>query len=159
MKQDIIYMDEEAYRDFLSSMKDLEGKIKKARYEKGSGALEQKGDTWHDNFTFENAKNTEMMLTKRYFDLKNELSRIKIIKQTAEKDIVGVGSSFTLLFADDVEKKEVDLKLVSSTKNLDDNNVTLNSPMGKSIYGKKIGDIIEYKINNKIIKASIIKIF
>ena len=65
--------------------------------------------------------------------------------------------SFDLIFSkDDVE--EMTIKLVSALGLSDGNfarEVSINSPLGKAIFGKSVGDNSSYKVNDNVIKVLI----
>ena len=80
------------------------------------------------------------------------------LSELQRKDIVNVNDvvSLNLLFAKD-DKEFITIRLVGGTSEKDDE-VSLNSPLGKAIYRKKIGDVAMYTVNDKKINVEIVSI-
>ncbi len=117
------------------------------------------GDGAHDNAEFEYLLANERMLANLINDLTTMINNTEIIEiGEVPDDIVNVNDvvSLNLLFAKD-DKEFITIRLVGGTSEKDDE-VSLNSPLGKAIYRKKIGDVAMYTVNDKKINVEIVSI-
>ena len=158
-----ILVDEEGYNQFLEELEKLK-ELSLSISSSGSEAYsEAVGDGWHDNFAFEEmmresrsvaAKIDKMIFEKKYLK--------KIDYKETPKDVINIGDIINLSVKydeDDIE--EYTLKLTGKYLPNGENNIeeiSLNSPIGKAIYLKKVSDEdIYFLLNNKKIKIDIIK--
>ncbi len=158
-----ILVDEEGYSQFveeLTKLKELSinnGLIGSEAYESAIG------DGWHDNFSFEQnmreSRTIAKMIDKMLAD-KNKLKKIKVPKY--KSDYINIGDTIELSIKyeiNDIETETIKLtgKYIPDTKGKIPE-VTLNSPLGKAIYLKKLTDKnIYYYVNDKKIEIEIIK--
>src|SRR5574344_208877 len=108
-----------------------------------------------ENAEYDAAKNEQARVEGliKELEYKLEHSRIMDIK----KDAVSIGSTVTVQYVDDNETDEY--KIVGSLEADPFNNKISNeSPIGKSILGKKVGDIIDVSSPNGSYQVKIIKI-
>ena len=118
---------------------------------------------FHDNFGFEQAEIQERGVLKQIRDLKHEIETATIIEtKNLNSDSVEVGSVVTLSVDYGDEDKEIICgKLVALPKNsgLNQSQISLNSPIGKAIFTKKVGDEVSCTLpNGNKIKIVISKI-
>lgn len=91
--------------------------------------------------------------------LKAKLSKINTEKSEAYSGAIGDGWHNNFLYEDgsiDIDK----FKLTGNWKSKDCDyyqEITLNSPLGKAIYMKKIESKVEYIVNDKLIVVDILK--
>ena len=158
-----ILVDEEGYNQFIEELEKLKalsidnGMIGSEAYESAVG------DGWHDNFSFEQNMRESRSIAKmidKMLDDKNKLKKIKVPKY--EKDCINIGDTIELSIKydlDDIETETIKLtgKYIPNTKGKIPE-ITLNSPLGKAIYLKKITDKnIYYYVNDNKIEIEIIK--
>jgi len=115
------------------------------------------GDGWHDNFAYEQAIKKESSLLYELNKKKKGLAKIEIIKKNNNSNKVEIGSIVTIRIDDEEEIYKLTGNTVSNLK-LDIPTITLNSPLGKAIYHKKVNDNFSYKVESNIIEGIIIKI-
>ena len=155
-----IYLDENGYNEYLKEIDAIKEKIKKnssdiTEYQSDDAY----GDGWHDNFAYEEAMKKENMLFRELETKMKGLENIEIVKTSSNKDEVSLNSIVTLKFDDSDEVEEYQLTGGSSSNtNLKIPAITLNSPLGKAIYKKKINDKFEYDIDSNKINGIIIDI-
>lgn len=140
----------EAYRQKEEELERLKEKLQEVRKEKASQISQSDGDNRHDNFGFEQAEIQERAVIKDINDLNRELRTATIVEEIEgmSKQIVQVGDlvSLKLDYGDgDVFETEYRLQSLPSNERA---TVTLNSPIGRTIFQKEVGFIGECKIAN-----------
>ncbi|MBE7012268.1 MAG: transcription elongation factor GreA [Ruminococcaceae bacterium] len=113
--------------------KEVAEKIKEAR---GFGDLSE-------NAEYDEAKNEQNQVESRIIDLENMLKNAAVIDQDeVEIDKVGIGTRVKVYDVDFEE--EIEYSIVGSTEaDPDKNKISNESPVGKAILGKKVGDAVE----------------
>lgn len=131
------------YYEELNRLKDISLSIASIGSESYADAV---GDGWHDNFAFE--------------DTMRESRKI-VDKKSNSDDIIDIGDIIKIKVIYDIDDiEEYTIKLTG--KYMIDNNakikeVSLNSPIGRSIYLKNINDNdTHYYVNDKKISIKII---
>ena len=111
-----------------------------------------------ENSEYDDAKNEQAQLETKISQLEAQLKNVIIIEETTETDVVGLGLKITML---DIEMdEEVEYTMVGSTEADPMNNIISDeSPIGKAILGRKVGETVEIdapvgKIAMKIVKIS-----
>jgi transcription elongation factor GreA len=111
-----------------------------------------------ENAEFEAACEAQGMLQARINDLQNKLARGMIVdKSTMPTDRVVFGSKVRVL---DLEfNDEEDYTLVGpGEEDYDQNKILLTGPLGQSLVGKKVGEIVEVPIPKGTRKLRILEI-
>ena len=149
MNKEKIKLTEEGYNEFLEHIKDKEKELDELRIYKGTDAIFQ-GDNWHDNPTLYQAELKEVSLMREIKGLKHRLNNIEVIKESINKDVIDIGDIVKIDIIVNNEKEEEIFKLVGTSPKFDNDieEVTVNSPLGKAIYLKKIGDTVTYKVKD-----------
>lgn len=158
-----IYVDKDGYEKMQEELQELKNKYLKNSLEKGEAYDGAAGDGWHDNFAFDEANRQEHMLLGQIKELEERLINTIIVDSNKQQDesIIDINSKVLLSMNygdDDIE--ELKIKLIASTPNQSIQELTevsINSPLGKAIYGKHIGEKAEYSVNNINIKVEILK--
>lgn len=154
-KREPIYLDQQGYDKLLMSIKEIKEKIninnrgRKAAFEAGSG------DGW-DTPEFEEIERQERVLLGELQRRYEELSNVIILENQNDNELIGIGDviNICIIFDEnenDIEKETV--KLVGGMPNFDMKaeikEISINSPIGKAIYKKKVGEQCSYIVNNK----------
>ena len=147
------------YYEELNRLKDLSLSIASIGSESYADAV---GDGWHDNFAFEDTMRESRKIASRINKMLEDEKYLKIVdrKRTSD-DIIDIGDILKIKVIYDIDDiEEYTIKLTG--KYMIDNNakikeVSLNSPIGRSIYLKNINDDIGYYVNDKKISIKIIK--
>ncbi len=151
----------EAYRKKEMELKSLNEKLKEVRKEKALQISQSDGDDRHDNFGFEQAEIQERAVIKNIRDLTAQLRDVTIVETVEDKSkqIVQVGDLVKLKLDygdDDVFETEYRLQALPSSEEA---TVTLNSPIGKTIFQKEVGFLGECRIaNGNKVKIQILEI-
>jgi transcription elongation GreA/GreB family factor len=152
-----IKMDKEGFEKFKKQIENLEKELAEARMYKGKTAIFQ-GDNWHDNPELYQTEARERSLMQQIRDMRDKIENIEIIERNLNSDTIDVGDVVlieTIFDEDDIE--EMTLKLVGGDGDLkcEIPEISINSPLGKSIYGKKVLDKTSYKVNENVFNVII----
>lgn len=145
-KEEKIYLDKKGYDEYLQEIKDLKEKLRRNGKLK-TGACDNVGDRGGSNFDFEDAKREEIKIFGALREKIDNLSRIVIIDSVEESELVDI-NNYVLIRFDDEE--EMIFKLVgSSNPDLDKDimEISINSPLGKSVYQKCVGSKVSYNVD------------
>ena len=126
-----------AYEIKEMELETLKERLKEARREKALAIAQADGDSRHDNFGFEQAEIQERAVIKEINDLTRLLQDAEIVEEKANSNTVDVGSrvEMELDYGDgDVETVVLKLQPLPSDES---GVVTLNSPIGRAIFGQK----------------------
>lgn len=146
-----ILVDENGYKQFFEELKRLED-LSRSNSALGSEVYKDAvGDGWHDNFAFEESMRESRAIAKRIDDLLSKKQYLKIVDDKDKKEnLVNIGDkvSINIKYSDD----DIETEVITLTGNYipnTTNEISLNSPLGKAVYKKKIGDTCSYSVNNR----------
>ncbi|EJO5347456.1 transcription elongation factor GreA [Clostridium botulinum] len=111
-----------------------------------------------ENSEYDEAKNEQAFAEGRIIQLENMLKNASIVDESkVPKDVVNVGS---IVKVKDYEfDEEVEYIIVGSAEADPMNNKISNeSPVGKGLIGKKVGDIIEIPVPDGVSKYEILEV-
>ncbi len=150
----------EAYEIKEKELKQLRERLKEVGREKALAIEQADGDSRHDNFGFEQAEIQERAIIREINDLIRTLEKSTIVeKSECESKVVNVGDIVKLeLDFGEEDTETMNLKL-SALSSKEEGIVTLNSPIGKTIFQKNVGFKGECKLaTGKTIKVHILDI-
>lgn len=141
-----IYMDKEGYAEFLKSIEDLKDKIVKNDMDRSAAFNAGAGDGW-DSPEYEEIERISRGLNLELQEKYEMQSRIVLVEKNEDENLIGIGD----VLSADINNKEMIFKLVGGVASFsaEIREVTINSPIGKAVYKKKVGDICEYDVNGK----------
>lgn len=148
-----IKLNKKGYEDLLKEIERKEKELADLRLYKGQDAIFQ-GDNWHDNPTLYQAELKELTLMREISEKKYKLNNIEIVENIGDDNLIDIGDvvKIDMIFSE-IDREEETFKLIGTTPNIDSTSaiqeISINSPIGKAIYHKKIGDTAEYKVNDK----------
>lgn len=157
-----IYLDQKGYQQYLQEIEALKEKLNENNRQKSSAYTSAVGDGWHDNFEFEEAKREEFKIMGLLRDKIEGLNRIVIIekdeKSQNDDNLVDIDDYVSvLLLMPNNEIEHMIFRLVASlSTSRDVKEISLNSPMGKAVYGKKVGEIGKYQVNENVFSVQIL---
>ena len=109
-----------------------------------------------ENFEYYAAKRYKNQNESRIRYLEKMVKTAKIIEDDSSEDEVGLDNTVTVYFVED--DKEETYKLVTSVRGDSVSNlITIESPLGKALLKKKVGDKVNVKVNEKVNYDVIIK--
>jgi transcription elongation factor GreA len=97
-----------------------------------------------ENADYDAARNEQARIEARIIEIETILKNVRIIKSTDDSSAVNIGKVVELRF---VEKNKIDKYQLVGTIEADpkENKISIESPLGKSIKGKEVGDVITVK--------------
>jgi transcription elongation factor GreA len=111
-----------------------------------------------ENAEYDEAKNDQAELEKRIMKLESIVGNAKLIDETEiKKDEVGIGSTVTVK---DMDYDEVTEYTIVGPTEADpyENKISNESPVGKELLGKRVGETIEVQVPDGFAKFQIVKI-
>lgn len=111
-----------------------------------------------ENAEYDEAKKEQAEVEERILVLDDIVKHARVIsKDEITPDAVCLGSKVTLL---DVEYDEdLDYSIVSTVESDPDNDmISIESPVGKSLLGKKVGDIVKVTTPNDVVEFKVLAI-
>lgn len=146
------------YYEELNRLKDISLSIASIGSESYADAV---GDGWHDNFAFEDTMRESRKIASRINKMLEDEKYLKIVdKKSNSDDIIDIGDILKIKVIydiDDIEEYTIKLTgkyMIDNTAKIKE--ISLNSPIGRSIYLKNINDDIGYYVNDKKISIKII---
>jgi transcription elongation factor GreA len=146
----------EGYGELLKEREDLINNKRKEIAERLKEAKNSGGDLT-ENSEYEYAKNEQAFIEGRIEQINEILSNYVIIEKKTSKGLVELGT--TVVVRDVDKKKDKEFKIVSSIESdPEKNKISDESPMGRALLSKKIGDEIIVKTPEDTKRLKIIKI-
>ena len=110
-----------------------------------------------ENSEYDDAKNVQAALEGEILELEEKIRHAKIIENTTDTNMVGMGSKVVLK---DLEFDETEVyQLVGSTEaDPDEGKISNESPVGMAIIGKSVGETVEVHVGENIINYEIVEI-
>lgn len=110
-----------------------------------------------ENSEYDDAKNEQAFLEGEIAELEEKIRHAKIIENSADSNVVSMGSKIVLK---DLEFNETDeYQLVGSTEaDPDEGKISNESPVGAAIIGKSVGEVVEVQVGENIINYEIMEI-
>lgn len=100
-----------------------------------------------ENFEYYAAKREKNMNESRIRYLEKMIKTAKIVSDDSKEGEVGINNKVLLYFEDDDITEEY--KLVTNVRASSLNNlISLESPLGKAVMGKQVGDRVSVKVND-----------
>jgi transcription elongation factor GreA len=146
----------EGYEELIKEMEDLINNKRKEIAERLRDAKNSGGDLT-ENSEYEYAKNDQAFIEGRIEQINEILSNYIIIEKKENKGLVELG--VTVVVRDVDKKSDKEFKIVSSIESdPGKNKISDESPMGRALLNKKIGDEILVKTPEDTKRLKIIKI-
>jgi len=140
-------------RDELNQLKDVE----RPKASQAIAEARDKGDL-SENAEYDAAKESQGMLEMQISKLEETLSNARIIDE-AQIDDTKVLVHSTVKIKNQTDGMEMVYKLVAeSESDLKTGKISVNSPIGKGLLGKEVGNIAEILVPNGVLKFKIIEI-
>ena len=111
-----------------------------------------------ENAEYDAAKEAQGHLEKRIAELEDKLSRARIIEnENIPTDKVYIGACVKLR-DQDTEEESVYTLVSPAEADYTQNKLSIESPIGKALLGRKAGDVVEIQVPAGILKYRIIEI-
>lgn len=146
----------EGYEELIKEREDLINNKRKEIAERLRDAKNSGGDLT-ENSEYEYAKNDQAFIEGRIEQINEILSNYIIIEKKENKGLVELG--VTVVVRDVDKKRDKEFKIVSSVESdPEENKISDESPMGRALLNKKIGDEVLVKTPEDTKRLKIIKI-
>ena len=148
----------EQFRNELRKLQDMQDQNSRDGSESYENAV---GDGWHDNFSFEESMRESRSIATRIDEMLKKEKYLKLIcDNNKDETIVNLNDviKVRMIYSDNDIEEEI-IKLTGKYLPEENNGyleVTLNSPMGKALYKRKIGEEVSYKVNDNVIKGIVV---
>ena len=100
-----------------------------------------------ENFEYHAAKKDKNKNESRIRYLERMLKTAEIVSDASEDGVVGINNRVTVYFPDDEEEET--FKIVTSIRgNSRTGYISTESPVGKAIFGHRVGETVQVKVND-----------
>ena len=147
-------------KEGLKKLKDELNHLKDIERPKASNAIAEardKGDL-SENAEYDAAKEAQGMLEMKISKMENVVANARLIDES-QLDLSKVLVLSKVTIKNLNNQKEVNYTLVAESEaDLKSKKISVNSPIGKGLLGKKVGEIAEVNVPNGTLKLEIISI-
>jgi len=107
-----------------------------------------------ENAAYHDARDKMAFLRGRIEQLESAINEA-VVKEKGNNDMVSIGSEVKILFGSDQEKYEV---VAPAEADILINKISYQSPLGKQLMNKKVGDSFDFTAGPKKVKIKILEI-
>ena len=153
---EISYYTPEGLENLKQEIKHLET-VERPKISQQIAEARDKGDL-SENAEYDAAKEAQGLLEARIARLENELSKSRVLD---EKNIdLSTAKLLTTVEIENTQSKQkMSYTLVSESEaNLKNKKISISSPIGRGLMGKKVGEIVDISVPSGIIKFKILDI-
>lgn len=152
----VSYLTQEGYDRLKAELEEMKT-TGRSNVAKAIAEAREKGDL-SENAEYDAAKDAQGMLEMKINEMEKALANARIIDHSQlNTDVVTVLAKVTIKNL--ANKKEMIYQLVSAAEaDLKEKKISIESPMGQGLIGKKIGDIAEVETPRAIMKFEIVDI-
>ncbi|MGB0526735.1 MAG: transcription elongation factor GreA [Flavobacteriaceae bacterium] len=143
----------EKLRKELNELKDVE----RPKASQAIAEARDKGDL-SENAEYDAAKEAQGLLEMRISKLEETLSNARIIDES-QLDTSKVLVLSTVKLLNKVNKQNMTFTLVAESEaDLKSGKISVNSPIGKGLLGKAVGDVAEIQVPNGVLQLEVLEI-
>ena len=150
------YMSEEGYNKLLADLKHLEA-VERPKIVAAIAEGRDKGDL-SENAEYDAAKEAQGLLEGKIAQLKMVIADAKIIDESKLKT-----DSVQILNKVELKNVKNGMKMTytivsESEANLKEGKISVNTPIAQGLLGKKVGDVVDIKVPQGMIKLEVLNI-
>ena len=150
------YYTEQGIKDLRAELEQLE-QVERPRVTNAIAEARDKGDL-SENAEYHAAKEEQSHLEYKIAQLKNVVANARLIDES-KLDLTKVLALSIVKIKNLKMNKEFEYTLVAdSMTNIKEGKISVNSPIGKGLLGKKVGDIAQIKVPAGIMELEILNI-
>lgn len=150
------YYTEEGLKKLKAELEHLEH-VERPRVSNEIAEARDKGDL-SENAEYHAAKEEQSLLEYKIAQLKNTVANARVIDES-QLDTSKVLALSTVKIKNTANKMEFTYTLVAdSESDFKSGKISVNSPIGKGLLGKSVGDIAEVQVPNGVMKFEILEI-
>lgn len=131
----------------VNARREIADKIKEARAQ---------GDL-SENAEYDAAKDEQRDIEARIGEIEQILKNCVVVQETVEEGRISIGSRVLLLDIEEEEEMELDL-VGSSEANSLKGRISNESPVGKALMGKEVGDVVQVETQAGVIQYKVLKV-
>ena len=154
---DSIYLDDEGLKLYKESINNLIKSVDRVNDE----ISKLRNDLKHDNIDKINELyELRDQMIRKIEDKRNTLTLVKLIEKENNENILDLGDTATIeLDFGDNDKETCLIKLVSVESYTENGMecVSINSPLGRALYRKNVGEKTYYMVNNNKVNVTLLK--
>lgn len=139
-----ILLSKEGLEEYKASLQELIEKLG-ALYEKVSKGL----------YSMEDIADEEAKLLKKISERREMISRVEIVESHNRDEYVDINEIVTVEFSQD---DSYTFTLVAGKANSEEDEISINSPLGRAVYNRKVNDTCIYLVGKNEIKVVITNI-
>lgn len=139
-----ILLSKEGLEEYKASLQELIEKLG-ALYEKVSKGL----------YSMEDIADEEAKLLKKISERREMISRVEIVESHNRDEYVDINEIVTVEFS---ENDSYTFTLVADKPNSEEDEISINSPLGRAVYNKKVNEACTYLVGRNEIKVVITNI-
>lgn len=150
----IIYLDKEGYQEYKNSIDNL--LVNLGRIEERMNVVKENGNALNE---YEELLDMKERLKERILEKRNNLSKIKIVENNNDENILNIGDVVKIMtyYPDETVEEIYELVSGESDINSEIEKLSINSPKGKILYGASIGSSDFFPLSNEKIKVDILE--
>lgn len=151
-----MYLTKEQHEKLTEELRYLKT-VERPKVVKEIAAAREHGDL-RENAEYAAAKEKQRLIEGKILRLEETLARARIMtEEMLAYQAVHVGSRVKLV--DLASGEEIEYEIVPSAEfNPSDDAISLDSPMGKSLVGKKVDEIVEVKVPKGLLRYKIVSV-
>lgn len=152
----IVYLSEQGYDDLKKELNQLKS-VERPKIISQIAEARDKGDL-SENAEYDAAKEAQGLLEARIAKLENELSISRVLDES-EMDTSTVHLLTKVTIKNTVNGMEMTYAIVSEAEaNLAAKKISSSSPIGKSLLGRKVGEVVDVEVPSGIMHFEILEI-
>lgn len=155
---EFIYLTKDGYSQYLEKIEQVKKELFALGHSKAETVPAFLSEYGGFDADFNSVVMQEQIVTNRLSELMNGLRNIIIVEDKTIEDSVNINSLVTIKTTVDGESEIERFKLVAAMTVSLNEEVSLNCPLGKAIYQKRIGDEVSYEVRGTKITVQILKI-
>lgn len=154
-KKDVCLMTAEGFLALEEELNELKT-VKRPQVIESIKDARAQGDL-SENADYDAARNDQAVLEGKIKELEYLIEHAKIIEEEKIEGVVNLGSTVVINYVEDDEEEEY--KIVGSLEaNPFENRISNESPIGKAVLGKKVGDVVSVESPSGSYEVKIIEV-
>ena len=152
----ITYMTEEGYKKIMEEIAYMEN-VKRPEISRAIGEARDKGDL-SENAEYDAARNEQAANEGEIAELDYKVKNAVIIEENTDTSYVHIGSKVRV-YDEEMDEEEVYEITGSTESNAMENKISNESPVGKALLKRKVGDVVKVVAPDGEYKLAIKEIF
>ena len=156
-EENIIYLDRKGYEEIKQNIERLRETLKENNMSRQSVFSAGAIDGWNSTEVAELKRKEDLIRGELQRECE-KLSRAVIIEKQNDPEIIDIGDVVSAdMFLPEGNSKKKIFMLVGTSGNLqaEIQEISINSPFGRAVYKKKVGDLCSYSVNGRDISVLI----